>query len=129
MAANVILAGGVAGPPNPPNGQNDRAFYVVFAVVFAITVTCLGLGLWKAAQRTQYVNTETTRLISQTPKGDVGSPPSSNDPDRKTDLEREKDIFNEERNAQENTITILFGVFQAGTGAIIGLLTGKGLSK
>ena len=129
MAANASLPSGAASPPNPPSGQNDRAFYVVFTVVFAITVTCLGLGLWKCADRTQYANQETTRLISEAPKGDVSSPPSSSDLDRRSNEERKKDIFNAERNAQENTITILFGVFQAGTGAIIGLLTGKGLSK
>jgi hypothetical protein len=116
-------------PPNPPNAGSDLAFYVVFSVVFAITVTCLGLGLWKASERTQFVNKETQRLTSLAPAGDVSNPPSAADLERKSNIERLKDMFNEERNSQENTITILFGVFQAGTGAIIGLLTGKGLSK
>jgi hypothetical protein len=110
-------------PPNPPNGNSDRAFYFVFTVVFLITVTCLGLGLWKGSQRTQYVNQESTRLISRIPKGDVSNSPTPED------IQRQKDIFDHETNDQENLITILMGVFQAGTGAIIGLLTGKATAK
>jgi hypothetical protein len=103
-------------------GRNDTAFYIVFSVVFVITVSSLGLGLWKDSQRTKYVNQEIQRVESRAPKGDVKSAELQ-------DSEYEKGVIRDETHNQQNTITILFGVFQAGTGAIIGLLTGRATAK
>jgi hypothetical protein len=49
MASNVNVGNGQV---PPANGRSDRAFYVVFSVVFTITVASLGLGLWRSTQRT-----------------------------------------------------------------------------
>jgi hypothetical protein len=107
-------------PPNPPS--NDIAFYVVLTLVFLITVGSLGLALWKSTERTKYVDNESLRIQNSMPKGDA----ASNQVRAYDDL---KSLETQESNNQQNTITILMGVFQAGTGAILGLLTGKATSK
>ena len=110
--------------------KNEFAFYFVLCLVFAITMISLGLALSRCSARTAYVNGESASLQASIPVGDK-VPTNNSDT-----LSLQKDAYAEakarqtrEENNQQNTITILFGVFQAGTGAIIGLLTGKATAK
>ncbi len=104
------------------NTRHDSTFYVVLTLVFLITVSSLALGLRKSDQRKAYVDQEVHRVESLTPKGDVK-------PSDLQNSEYEKNLIREETNNQQNIITILMAVFQAGTGAILGLLTGRVTAK
>jgi hypothetical protein len=97
-------------------------FFVVLLLVFAITVGSLGVALYKTSERTIYVNAESDRMQALIPKGDGAAAQKDAYADVKNALVREE-------NNQQNFITILMGVFQAGTGAILGLLTGRATSK
>jgi hypothetical protein len=112
----------MAPPIDKTQSRSEWAFYVVLAMVFLITVTSLGLALSRSTVHQEWVNQEMARIESTTPKGDVSQA------EREKYLEA-RNLFKEETNRLQNIITILLGVFQAGTGAILGLLTGKATSK
>jgi hypothetical protein len=101
----------------------EVAFYVVLALVFTITVGSLSISLWLSLQRTAFIKDGYARLEKLNVRGDAPATQSNTlYADTKAELDQES-------NKQNDTILILEGVFQAGTGAILGLLTGKATAK
>ena len=106
-------------PAKPPR---EVAFYVVLALVFTITIGSLSISLWLSLQRTAFIKDGYARLEKLNVRGDAPAPSNTLYADTKAELDQES-------NKQNDTILILEGVFQAGTGAILGLLTGKATAK
>lgn len=116
--------------PVTPKSSHEITFYVVLSLVFLITMISLGLALSRCSARTAYVNSESANLLASIAVGDKTPTANSDAASLQKDAYAEaKARQTREESNQQNTITILFGVFQAGTGAIIGLLTGKATAK
>ena len=98
------------------------AFVVILVCVLIITVGSLVLSLWEGDQRRRYEDTQYHALADLEPKGETSKATESKS------LASKRETVQKEVESMQKTQDSLMGVFLLGSGAIVGLLTGKLIS-
>lgn len=118
---------GVAVPPdgggNAGSGGQSKGlsatFLVVLSAVLAITVGSLILSLREGDRRRSYEDQQYLEIQNGEPKGETAK-----DAEPKS-LTTKREQVQKEADSMQKTQDSLMGVFLLGSGAIVGLLTGK----